>query len=240
MITDEPDVAISAPASASTTDRRRRLLVRHRCPRPIDELLGEPAPEDVDADVEPVADEDEARTRPGSKATVQRPGDLDSGRPVEGSIAGETRRPKTWKPRPTISRVRRHGDAWKTYPRRGHLSSRTRPYGNAGSELGSPEDHRRGSRSCRTSRGRRRPRTVVVGSEGFSGPSWQEPAASRSAAISSAREPRRGERDVPAAFLTGVLLAGVALRRLCSVGGVRDRRRHGRPDRRRASSSASR
>jgi phosphatidate cytidylyltransferase len=55
------------------------------------------------------------------------------------------------------------------------------------------------------------PRTVVVGGEGTSGPSWQEPAAVEVGADLDRRGPQPGERDVPAAFLTGVLLAGIAL-----------------------------
>jgi phosphatidate cytidylyltransferase len=55
------------------------------------------------------------------------------------------------------------------------------------------------------------PRTVVVGGEGISGPSWQEPAAVEVGADLDRRGPQIGERDVPAAFMTGVLLAGVAL-----------------------------
>jgi phosphatidate cytidylyltransferase len=55
------------------------------------------------------------------------------------------------------------------------------------------------------------PRTVVVGGEGISGPSWQEPAAVEVGADLDRRGPQPGERDVPAAFMTGVLLAGVAL-----------------------------
>jgi phosphatidate cytidylyltransferase len=54
-------------------------------------------------------------------------------------------------------------------------------------------------------------RTVVVGAEGFSGPSWQEPAAVEVGADLEGRGPGPDERDVPAAFLTGVVLAGVAL-----------------------------
>jgi phosphatidate cytidylyltransferase len=54
------------------------------------------------------------------------------------------------------------------------------------------------------------PRTVVVGAEGFSGPSWQEPAAMEV----GAEIDRRGagsDRDVPAAFMTGLILAGLAV-----------------------------
>jgi phosphatidate cytidylyltransferase len=51
-------------------------------------------------------------------------------------------------------------------------------------------------------------RTVRVGAEGFGGPSWQEPTA-----IEVGAEPERGGpgRDVPAAFITGIVLAGLAV-----------------------------
>jgi phosphatidate cytidylyltransferase len=50
---------------------------------------------------------------------------------------------------------------------------------------------------------------VVVGTEGISGPSWQEPAA----LVVGAEVDRRGttDRDVPAAFMTGLILAGLAV-----------------------------
>jgi phosphatidate cytidylyltransferase len=54
------------------------------------------------------------------------------------------------------------------------------------------------------------PRTVVVGAEGISGPSWQEPAAVEVGAEIDRRGPS-GDRDVPAAFMTGVGLAAVAV-----------------------------
>jgi len=54
------------------------------------------------------------------------------------------------------------------------------------------------------------PRTVVVGAEGISGPSWQEPAAVEVGADVDRRGPS-GDRDVPAAFMTGVGLAAVAV-----------------------------
>jgi phosphatidate cytidylyltransferase len=54
------------------------------------------------------------------------------------------------------------------------------------------------------------PRTVVVGGEGTSGPSWQEPAAVEVGAEIDRRGPT-GDRDVPAAFMTGVGLAAVAV-----------------------------
>ena len=54
------------------------------------------------------------------------------------------------------------------------------------------------------------PRTVMV-SEGLGGPSWQDPGSIEVGADINPRGPNAGERDVPAAFLTGVVLAGVAL-----------------------------
>jgi CDP-diglyceride synthetase len=51
-------------------------------------------------------------------------------------------------------------------------------------------------------------RTVRVGAEGLGGPSWQEPTALEVGADS---ERGTGGRDVPMAFLTGLVLAGVAL-----------------------------
>lgn len=51
-------------------------------------------------------------------------------------------------------------------------------------------------------------RTVRVGAEGFGGPSWQEPTA-----IEVGAETERGGagRDVPTAFITGLVLAGLAV-----------------------------
>jgi len=51
-------------------------------------------------------------------------------------------------------------------------------------------------------------RTVRVGAEGFGGPSWQEPSA-----IEVGAEPERAGpgRDVPTAFITGIVLAGLAV-----------------------------
>jgi phosphatidate cytidylyltransferase len=51
-------------------------------------------------------------------------------------------------------------------------------------------------------------RTVRVGPEGFGGPSWQEPTA-----IEVGAEPQRAGpgRNVPIAFLTGIVLAGLAV-----------------------------
>ena len=54
-------------------------------------------------------------------------------------------------------------------------------------------------------------RTVVVGAEGLGGPSWQEPTSVEVGADLDRRGPNEGERDVPAAVLTGVVLAGIAI-----------------------------
>ncbi|MFN8233608.1 MAG: phosphatidate cytidylyltransferase [Actinomycetota bacterium] len=53
-------------------------------------------------------------------------------------------------------------------------------------------------------------RTVMVGAEGLGGPSWQEPTSVEVGADLD-RRGTGGERDVPAAFLTGIVLAGIAL-----------------------------
>ena len=53
------------------------------------------------------------------------------------------------------------------------------------------------------------PRGVMAsGSEGLGGPSWQEPST---AEVGMDHEPRRIGRDMPAAFVTGLVLAGLAL-----------------------------
>ena len=49
-------------------------------------------------------------------------------------------------------------------------------------------------------------RTIKVGAEGLGGPSWQEPASMEVGADLD----RQGGRDVPAAFVTGLVLAGIA------------------------------
>jgi phosphatidate cytidylyltransferase len=67
-------------------------------------------------------------------------------------------------------------------------------------------------------------RAVVVGADGLGGPSWQEPAAGGGGGEPvefGADLDRRGtERDVPAAFLTGIVLAGVAIVSLLIGEGV--------------------
>jgi phosphatidate cytidylyltransferase len=55
------------------------------------------------------------------------------------------------------------------------------------------------------------PRTVVVGAEGTTGPSWQDVAAVEVGADVERRSPGSGQRDLPAAFLTGLILAVVAI-----------------------------
>ena len=60
-------------------------------------------------------------------------------------------------------------------------------------------------------------RTIVVGGEGLGGPSWQEPAAVE---VGADLDRSGTERDMPAAFLTGIVLAGVALVALLIGEGV--------------------
>lgn len=60
-------------------------------------------------------------------------------------------------------------------------------------------------------------RTIVVGGEGLGGPSWQEPAAVE---VGADLDRRGAERDMPAAFLTGMVLAGVAVVALLIGEGV--------------------
>jgi phosphatidate cytidylyltransferase len=65
------------------------------------------------------------------------------------------------------------------------------------------------------------PRTVKVGSGGgLGGPSWQEPTSVEVGADIDRRGPNAGERDVPAAFLTGLVLAGIALGSLLIGDGL--------------------
>lgn len=54
-------------------------------------------------------------------------------------------------------------------------------------------------------------RPVTVGGEGLGGPSWQEPASVEVGADIDSRRGPEAERDVPAAFLTGLVLAGLAV-----------------------------
>jgi phosphatidate cytidylyltransferase len=51
-------------------------------------------------------------------------------------------------------------------------------------------------------------RPLRVGAEGLGGPSWQEPTALE---VGADHERRPGGRDVPMAFLTGLVLAGLAI-----------------------------
>ena len=56
------------------------------------------------------------------------------------------------------------------------------------------------------------PETVMVGAgEGLGGPSWQEPGSMEVSGDVEQRGPEPGERDVPAAFLTGAVLAIAAI-----------------------------
>jgi phosphatidate cytidylyltransferase len=64
------------------------------------------------------------------------------------------------------------------------------------------------------------PRTVMVGSEGLGGPSWQEPATVEVGADLETKRAGGEDRDVPAAFLTGAILAALALAALLIGKGL--------------------
>ncbi len=60
-------------------------------------------------------------------------------------------------------------------------------------------------------------RTLKVGAEGLGGPSWQEPTAVE---VGAEHERRPMGRDVPAAFLTGLVLAALALGSIAIAAGA--------------------
>ena len=66
------------------------------------------------------------------------------------------------------------------------------------------------------------PQTVMVGAggEGLGGPSWQEPTSVEVGADAERRSSPGGDRDVPAAFMTGAILAAIALVSLLIGKGV--------------------
>jgi phosphatidate cytidylyltransferase len=66
------------------------------------------------------------------------------------------------------------------------------------------------------------PQTVMVGAggEGLGGPSWQEPTSVEVGADAERRSSQGGDRDVPAAFMTGAILAAIALVSLLIGKGV--------------------
>ena len=174
---------------------------------PIDELLGEPEPADVDDDVVLVVDEDDGEDEAGQHGLFE--GDDDGvDDEVDERIVGDA--PSDEDLEAATAHFAGSLGNQETYP--------TEPVDVLGgpdpdrdllSELGAPEDV---EESLLSDLQEQSPaRTVVVGAEGFSGPSWQEPAAVEVGGELERRGPGPGERDVPAAFLTGVLLAGVAL-----------------------------
>jgi CDP-diglyceride synthetase len=174
---------------------------------PIDELLGEPGPADVDDDVVLVVDEDDDEDEAGQHGLFEEDDDTADDE-VDERIVGDAPSDEDLEAA-TAHFAGSLGDQ-ETYP--------TEPVDVLGgpdpdrdllSELGAPKDV---EESLLSDLEERSPaRTVVVGAEGFSGPSWQEPAAVEVGGELERRGPGPGERDVPAAFLTGVLLAGVAL-----------------------------
>jgi len=172
---------------------------------PIDEILGEPAPDEAGGEDVVVIDEGELAEGGRSERDVFEPDETSSleAEPSEedleaaaahfsGSLAGDS--------------------SYATEPVDALGGSEV---GDLLSDLGAPpsassEDVEADLLSDLQDRDAA-PRTVVVGGEGISGPSWQEPAAVEVGADLDRRGPQSGERDVPAAFMTGVLLAGVAL-----------------------------
>ena len=61
---------------------------------------------------------------------------------------------------------------------------------------------------------------VGAGGEGLGGPSWQEPTSVEVGADAERRSSPGGDRDVPAAFMTGAILAAIALVSLLIGKGV--------------------
>src|SRR5438034_3978961 len=172
---------------------------------PIDDIQGEPVPDEADADDIVVIDGGEFADAGGSERDVFEPDETSSleGEPSEedleaaaahfsGALAGE--------------------GSYATEPVDALGGSEV---GDLLSDLGAPPSASSEDVEADLLSDLRDPdalpRTVVVGGEGISGPSWQEPAAVEVGAELDRRGPQSGERDVPAAFMTGVLLAGVAL-----------------------------
>ncbi|HTG48456.1 MAG TPA: phosphatidate cytidylyltransferase, partial [Actinomycetota bacterium] len=174
---------------------------------PIDELLGEPEPVDVEEDVVLVVDEDEDEDEDEGDADAGQHGLFEDDDELEEDVVAG---PSEEDLEAAAAHFAGSLGSSETYP--------TEPvdvFGGQGSErdllsdLGAPEEVEEALLSDLQDDSPSR--TVVVGAEGFSGPSWQEPAAVEVGADLERRGPGPGERDVPAAFMTGVLLAGVAL-----------------------------
>jgi len=171
---------------------------------PIDDILGEPVPDEVSGDDVVVIDAGESADAGGSERDVFEPDETSSleDEPSEEDLEAAA--------------------AHFSDPLAGDSSYATEPVDALGgsevgdllSDLGAPSASSEDVEADLLSDLQdpdAAPRTVVVGGEGISGPSWQEPAAVEAGAELDRRGPQSGERDVPAAFMTGVLLAGVAL-----------------------------
>jgi phosphatidate cytidylyltransferase len=211
VVTDDPDVAISAPPSAIDDDDDDDSWYDTSVLEPIDELMGE-AMEDDDAVDEPLA-EDQAQ------APVIDQGDLfdvpEASAGGDDGSADDDEIPSA----EDIEAAAEHfsgsiqvDDALDDEPGEDVVSVATDP-GTTGDDLfadihsGEVEDDILSDLDEDDGV----PRTVVVGSEGLGGPSWQEPTSVEVGADLDRRGPNEGERDVPAAFLTGIVLAGIAL-----------------------------
>jgi phosphatidate cytidylyltransferase len=172
---------------------------------PIDELLGEPEPVDVEDDVVLVVDEDDDlhEDAAGQHGLFEDDGDDDE----DDGFAADT--PSDEDLEAAAAHFSGSHADQETYPTEPvDVLADAGPERDLLSELGAPEEV---EESLLSDLDDAPARTVVVGAEGFSGPSWQEPAAVEVGGELERRGPGPGERDVPAAFLTGVLLAGVAL-----------------------------
>ena len=214
VIADEPDVAISAPASAiDDDDDDDDSWYDTSVLEPIDELMGE-AVEDVDAVDEPLA-EDQVPAPVIDQGDLFDVPDASAGDgPDEGSM-DDDEIPSA----EDIEAAAEHfsgsiqaDDALEDEPGEDVVSVASGS-GTTGDDLfadihsGEVEDDILSDLDEDDGV----PRTVVVGSEGLGGPSWQEPTSVEVGADLDRRGPNEGERDVPAAFLTGIVLAGVAL-----------------------------
>lgn len=171
---------------------------------PIDDIQGEPVPDEADADDIVVIDGGEFADAGGSERDVFEPDETSSleGEPSEEDLEAAAAH---------FSGSLAEESSYATEPVDALGGSEV---GDLLSDLGAPpsassEDVEADLLSDLEDPDAA-PRTVVVG-EGISGPSWQEPAAVEVGADLDRRGPQSGERDVPAAFMTGVLLAGVAL-----------------------------
>jgi phosphatidate cytidylyltransferase len=214
VIADDPDVTISAPPSAIEDDDDDDSWYDTSVLEPIDELMGE-AMDDDDAVDEPLAEDQAA-------ASVIDQGDLFDVPEASAGGDGQDDGSMDDEESPSAEEIEAAAehfsgsiqvdDVLDEEPGE-HVVSEDSESGTTGDDLfadihsGEVEDDILSDLDEDDGV----PRTVVVGSEGLGGPSWQEPTSVEVGADLDRRGPNEGERDVPAAFLTGIVLAGVAL-----------------------------